>query len=239
MITTEEAASAPLASFHTSVETVEPVTMSLHNVELAPVPLITANSSSPRQDMTTLPAPQFPTEEEYVPPTPLKAARLQHLLRRYPDSDKVDYVIRGLVEGFALEYEGPFKFRAPANLPSASQDPRLIRDKLAKEISLGRMLGPFDTPPLSNLMCSPVGLVPKKNSEEMRMIMHLSYPYGTSVNDFIDPDKTTTKYQKFDDAISLVIREGRFCWLAKGDIKSAFKLAPIRYQDLACSGNSI
>ena len=148
----------------------------------------------------------------------------------------MDYVIRGLVEGFALEYEGPFKFRAPANLPSASQDPQIIRDKLTKEISLGRMLGPFDTSPLPNLMCSPVGLVPKKNSDEMRMIMHLSYPYGTSVNDFIDPDKTTTKYQKFDDAISLVITEGRFCWLAKGDIKSAFKLAPIRYQDLACLG---
>ena len=82
-----------------------------------------------------------------------------------------------------------------------------------------------------------MGLVPKKNSEEMRMIMHLSYPYGSSVNDFIDPDKTTTKYQQFDDVISLVIREGSFCWLAKGDFKFAYKLAPpIRYQDLACSG---
>ena len=45
---------------------------------------------------------------------------------------------------------------------------------------------------------------------------------------------TRTRHQKFDDAVQLVIQQGRFCWLAKGDIKSAFKLAPIRYEDLAC-----
>ena len=53
-------------------------------------------------------------------------------------------------------------------------------------------------------MCSPMGLVPKKDTDEMHMIMHLSYPYGQSINDFIDPEKASTLYQTFDDAVKLV-----------------------------------
>ena len=85
-------------------------------------------------------------------------------------------------------------------------------------------------------MCSPVGLVLKKDSDEMRMIMHLSYPYGQSINDFIDPEKASMCYQTFDDAIQLVIKQGRFCWLSKGDVKSAFRVAPICFKDIKCLG---
>ena len=71
----------------------------------------------------------------------------------------------------------------------AKLDPQLIRDQLNKEIALSRMLGPFRDPPFPDLMCSPVGLVPKKDTDEMHMIMHLSYPYSQSINDFIDLEK--------------------------------------------------
>ena len=98
------------------------------------------------------------------------------------------------------------------------------------------MLGPFTVPPFPDLICSPVGLVPKKDSDEMRMIMHLSYPYGQSINDFIDPEKASTCYQTFDDAVQLVIKQGRFCWLSKGDVKSAFRVAPICFKDIKCLG---
>ena len=148
----------------------------------------------------------------------------------------MQYVLSGLQNGFSLEYKGEHKFQAPRNLPSAFQFPDAIRERLYKEITLGRMAGLFDSPPLPNLMCSPVGMVPKKDSDEMCMIMHLSFPYGNSINDFIDQEKASIKYQHFDDAINLVVTQGRFCWLAKGDVKSAFKLAPIRYQDLECLG---
>ena len=49
-----------------------------------------------------------------------------------------------------------------------------------------------------------MGLVPKKDTDEMHMIMHLSYPYGQSINDFINPEKASTLYQTFDDAVKLV-----------------------------------
>ena len=148
----------------------------------------------------------------------------------------MQYVLSGLQNGFSLEYEGEHKFRAPKNLPSVFQFPDAIRERLYKEITLGRMAGSFNEPPLPNLMCSPIGMVPTKDSDEMRMIMPLSFPCGNSINDFIDQEKASTKYQHFDDAINLVVTQERFCWLAKGNVKSAFKLAPIRYQDLECLG---
>ena len=76
--------------------------------------------------------------------------------------------------GFSLEYKGQRSFRAPDNLPLADIKPELIRERLHKEVQLGRMWGPFQEPPFEHLMCSPVGLVPKNDSEEMRMIMHLN-----------------------------------------------------------------
>ena len=230
LITTEEAAATPLASSH----------MCAVNVDHQPIQHSSAcNISSnnrvvpqqqPRKQILQL------AEETYVPPMPLKPNQLSELLSRYPDSDKVAYVIQGLKQGFALEYKGQFKFRAPENLPTAKLDPQLIRDRLNKEIQLGRMLGPFEEPPFPDLMCSPVGLVPKKDTDEMRMIMHLSYPYGQSINDFIDPEKASTLYQTFDDAIKLVIKQGHFCWLSKGDVKSAFRVASICFKDIKCLG---
>ena len=112
--------------------------------------------------------------------------------------------MNGLVNSFSLEYEGERSIRAPDNLPSADTKPELIRERLQKEVKLGRMWGPFEESPFQHLMCSLVGLVPKKDSDEMRMIMHLSFPYGSSINDFIDQDKASTQYQQFDDTVTLV-----------------------------------
>ena len=89
-------------------------------------------------------------------------------------------------------------------------------------MKLGCMWGPFKEQPFQHLMCSPVRLVPQKDLDEMRMIMHLSFSYGTSINDFIDQDKASTQYQQFDDAFRLVHRQGQGCHMAKGDVKSAF-----------------
>ena len=66
--------------------------------------------------------------------------------------------------------------------------------------------------------------------------MQLSYPYGRSINDFIDPEKAATTYQSFQDAVKLVIKQSHFCWLAKGDVKLAFRVVPIIFKHLRCLG---
>ena len=72
--------------------------------------------------------------------------------------------------------------------------------KLQKECDAERIVGPFATHLFSNLRTSPIGLVPKKDPSEFRLIHHLSYPQGTSVNDFIPDHCSTVKYASVEDA---------------------------------------
>ena len=81
------------------------------------------------------------------------------------------------------------------------------------------MLGPFKAQPLPDLICSPVGMVPKKESTKMRMITHLSYPHGNSINSHMDPADTTTCYQSFDKVLEIVARYGHGAYMSKGDME--------------------
>ncbi|XP_052799424.1 uncharacterized protein LOC128231043 [Mya arenaria] len=60
-----------------------------------------------------------------------------------------------------------------------------------------------------NLRINPIGLVPKKAAGQFRMIHHLSYPKGSSVNDFIDEDLSTVNYSSFDDAVAHLLELGQ------------------------------
>jgi hypothetical protein len=53
-----------------------------------------------------------------------------------------------------------------------------VVEKISKEVKLGRIAGPFKQRPISNLIISPAGLVPKAVPGKYRMIQHLSYPDG-------------------------------------------------------------
>ena len=113
------------------------------------------------------------------------------------------------------------------NLVSASEHPVRVDQKLTQEIQEGRIVGPFLEPPLPNLRISPLGVIPKKAQGEFRMIHHLSFPSGASVNDFIPPEFCSVHYAKVDDAIRFIKRLGRGCTLAKTDVRSAFRIIPI------------
>ena len=112
------------------------------------------------------------TAKQYMPSTPLKVDHLWVLLQHHPQQDRVNYMLKGLLQGFSLEYEGQCSFRVLDNLPSADIKPELIRERLQKEVQLSRMWGPFQEPPFEHLMCSLVGLVLKKDMNEKHMIMH-------------------------------------------------------------------
>ncbi|XP_048587466.1 uncharacterized protein LOC125570208 [Nematostella vectensis] len=96
---------------------------------------------------------------------------------------------------------------------------------------MGRLAGPFDSPPFPVFRVSPLGAVPKKAPGEFRLIHHLSFPDGDSVNSGISSDNTSVLYSTISDAIQLVKSVGRGSFLAKTDIKSAFRIIPIRPED--------
>ncbi|XP_072051535.1 uncharacterized protein [Amphiura filiformis] len=85
-------------------------------------------------------------------------------------------------------------------------------------------------------MVSPIGLVPKSEPGKVRLIHHLSYPEGKSINDGIDPDVCIVKYASFDVAVQLVISTGKGALMAKADIESAFRLLPVHPEDFQLLG---
>ena len=72
--------------------------------------------------------------------------------------------------------------------------------------------------------------MPKKTPGEIRLIHHLSYPKGSSVND-ISAINTSVQYARVDDAVRLIKNAGSHCFLAKTDIKNAFRIIPIQASD--------
>ena len=93
------------------------------------------------------------------------------------------------------------------------------------------MAGPFLSSPLKDLQCHPVGVVPKKYSSEWRTIYHLSYPEGDSINDHIPKEPYSLQYVRVDDAIRILQTLGPGSFMAKTDLKSAFRLIPIHPDD--------
>ncbi|XP_041424912.1 uncharacterized protein LOC108711538 isoform X1 [Xenopus laevis] len=98
------------------------------------------------------------------------------------------------------------------------------------------MAGPFEDLPIEGLVVSPLGIVPKKESGKFRMIQHLSYPDGESVNDALDEEQCKVQYQSFDEALEIVRSQGKGALLAKVDIESAFRLLPLHPESFRLTG---
>lgn len=170
-------------------------------------------------------------------PTPVIVERLAELLIGYPN-DRYEYIIDGFTNGFRIGFEGIRSPQSCSNLRSANQHPEIVTAKLGKELAEGRIEGPFEEVPFENLKLSPLGLVEKKTPGEYRLIHHLSYPRGsgTSVNANIPSECSAVSYAGIDDAISLVKKLGRGCFIAKTDLRNAFRLVPVHPSDYELLG---
>ena len=168
-------------------------------------------------------------------PTPVKPVQLAFYLRGYNNSIS-DYLIFGFVHGFSIRYLGSLIAMRSQNLKSAKDNPTSVTEKLSKELTAGRIVGPFDVPPFDPFRVSPLGIIPKKSPGEFRLIHHLSYPAGSSVNDGIPKELATVRYATIDDAIRLIKSLGKGCFLAKTDIKSAFRIIPVSPNDFPLLG---
>ncbi len=101
----------------------------------------------------------------------------------------------------------------------------VIRDYLQKELSLGRMLGPFtDTNSLPPFHINRFGVIPKgHNIGKWRLITDLSYPHGHRVKEGIDSTLCSLQYTTVDQMARVVEHLGTGAMLAKVDIESAYR----------------
>ena len=148
----------------------------------------------------------------------------------------VQFLVSGFSEGFPLHYMGTRKSFISKNLVSALNNPLAVDAKISKELAASRLAGPYVSPPFKEFRVSPLGIVPKKTPGEFRLIHHLSYPQGVSVNDGIAEEHSSVSYSTIDDAIKLIKQLGPGCFLAKTDIQNAFRLLPIHPNDYPLLG---
>ena len=125
---------------------------------------------------------------------------------------------------FVLAIQIHSLFRLQENLKPVHSNIDALTENIITKLQLHRMAGPFKEMPLPNLRCSPIGVVPKKNSDKVRMITDLSSPKGSAVNDFITDEELAVQFNHFDTAVNIVAGLVKLCLMAKLDIKRAFRI---------------
>lgn len=113
------------------------------------------------------------------------------------------------------------------------QNPTIVRDYLAKEVALGRIIGPLEPGmyPL-DIHINRFRVIPKSHqSGKWRLIVDLSHPKGNSIHDGIEPDLCSLLYVSINDAVTKVLKKGKGTMLAKLDLESAYRVVPVHPQD--------
>ncbi len=162
--------------------------------------------------------------------TPLRPEAFHLFLSSHPDQALTSSLLSSLRFGFRLGYSGSRSNSCSPNLRSALEDPEAVDRALLKELAADRIAGPYLSPPLPNLRCSGLGLVPKGDGSS-RLIFHLSAPSGHSINDGINPEEFSLSYHTIDDAIRILLSLGPGALMAKADLKNAFRLCPVHPLD--------
>nr|QBH67499.1 hypothetical protein UE_1433 [Ustilago esculenta] len=181
--------------------------------------ILTGRPPAPRPN-TSCVRPIFDQTDTPATVGTLNAQHWSPFLNLYPDQAFAAQIRGVLLHGVKLGYEGPSR------------------------VSEGR-LRPVVSPDAAQLVCSPVGVVPKPHSDKLHSdklhtIYHLSHPClpGThlpSVNSHIDTALVAIKYNTLD-AIMDYIREHPGALLWKADLEDAFRHMVVAESDTCLMG---
>lgn len=91
------------------------------------------------------------------------------------------------------------------------------------------MVGPFNSPPFTPwTRCSPLMTRPKKDSQDRRVIIDLSFPHGEAVNDGINTvdffgKDISYSLPTISDLIAIIQQHGRGAYLWKADLARTYR----------------
>lgn len=95
---------------------------------------------------------------------------------------------------------------------------------------LRRVAGPFSSPPIPHVHISSFGVIPKRDQPgKWQLIVDLSSPGGSSVNDGINTEEFTLQYIRVDQIISIAL-------MAKFDVEAAYRNIPVNPGDCCLLG---
>ena len=165
--------------------------------------------------------------------SPLNVAQFASDLVGHPDRQAVSFVLQGLQHGFRLGFKPARRLKAAKrNKPSAFQNPHVIDDYLAREVSRCRVAGPFPSIPIPNLQVSSFGVKPKTGQPgKWRLIIDLSFPGGYSINNGISADEFSMHYITLDQIIHMVAKHGSRAMMVKFDVETAYRNIAVHPED--------
>ena len=166
--------------------------------------------------------------------------KFEQLLGDYPDKMVIDGLRFGWPTGRLPSQPDPtptFK-----NHKGATDHPQALKQYIQKEQAKGAILGPFNKIPFHNRVgISPISTRPKKNSQECRVIVDLSFPQGESVNDGMIKNnylgfETELTFPKTDDLALRIAYLGRGACMFKIDLSRYFRQIPLDPADYSMVG---
>ena len=163
----------------------------------------------------------------------LKLDAWEYELRHHPDTTFRNFIIDGIINGVNIGHNGDsHRTNLVNNWPSAKKHHDAVTAVIHRDLSRGRKVGPYHTPP-ENFVSSPLGAFEKKRTKgKYRVIHDLSWPPGQSVNESISMLDCSVYYVTIDDIVDRVKSFGvRGVKMSKLDLEDAYKHIFVRMED--------
>ena len=141
-----------------------------------------------------------------------------------------DFLLEGLNHGFrisSIDERSNVKSVSVNNHPSVYKYRDIVEKELRSQIDCGYYVVTDCKP----TVISPLGAILKEDGVNVRLIHDGSRPFGEAMNDYCEPH--SVKYQSLQEALELA-KPGTF--LAKVDLKSAYRSVPISEMDYCLTG---
>ena len=172
----------------------------------------------------------------YIPLHRINIEVLKEKLKEYPDRDTANYVIEGFTNGFKLGMTHCPDPRPPCqNSREVRRNPHIAQELVDKEVAAGHILGPFDEPPLPNLVYSPINIIPKPGTNKFCLVQDLSHlrQGDQSVNSCIPEENSSVKYKHIEDIIDMALHLRPGIWSRRIDILHAFRNASMAESEIS------
>ena len=166
--------------------------------------------------------------------------KFEELLKDYDDKQVVERIRYGWPTGRLPTLPEPKKCNK--NHKGATDHPQALQKYIRKEAEHGAIMGPYNKIPfIPKVGISPLSTRPKKDSEEQRIILDLSFPVGNSVNDGIITDNyiglpARLTFSKVDDFTVRIFSLGKGCMMFKVDLSTYFRQLPLDPGDYSVIG---
>ena len=175
---------------------------------------------------------------------PVKSAwnltEFEQLLQEYEDKEVVEWLRYGWPTGRLPTLSPPRQ--TAKNHKGASEFPEHLKKYIKKEHSYRAVMGPFDKIPFKGSAgISPHSTRPKKDSEDRRVILDLSFLPGEAVNDGILKDtymglEAKLVFPKTDEFAFRIFQLGKGCFMFKIDLSRYFRQIPLGPGDYSLIG---